>query len=346
MTKAVVLALLVYFVAAPAGAAAAFRFGQRRMPPFSWIGSIRNLCRRDFAIIAAPNILPAAPIVRTTAAAIINSSIARKHRSAAVILDAAIAIFTACCAVVRDGGAARETTGAYFRHCRFVASGPSRLCYSSIYARPATIYAHAVVWRTGGRLRRLFARHPGPDDERRPWHVGHRRSRRRQLFHLRSCRRSGRACAGATRRPANPGPSAGVSILLRRGAKRRPYSDDAQWPGVSRLCRNSNSGRAIGSFRRRAIHSPVSPHGRRSARSAVCLRLTLEPAPPLRGPHSCAYGEHHARFFEIRFRRHTDRHRRSGFRSRDHNGPHCRPTTLGTGDACRGHDRRRLYDPR
>jgi hypothetical protein len=251
------------------------------MPPFSWIGSIRNPCRRDFAIIAAPNILPAAPIVRTTAAAIINSSIARKHRSAAVILDAAIAIFTACCAVVRNGGAARETAGAYFRHCRFVASSPSRLCYSSIYAKLATIYRHAVVRRPGGRLRRLFACHPGPDDERRAWYVGCRRPRR--LFHLRSCRRSGCACAGATRRPAKPGPSTGVSILLRRGAKRRPYRYDARWPGGSRLCRNSDSGRAIRSFRRRAVRSPVSPHGRRSARSTVRLRLTLEPAPPLRG---------------------------------------------------------------
>ncbi len=45
-------------------------------------------------------------IVRITAAAIINSSIARKGHSAAVISAAATVTFMACCAVVRDQRAA------------------------------------------------------------------------------------------------------------------------------------------------------------------------------------------------------------------------------------------------
>ncbi len=168
---------------------------------------------------------------------------------------------------------------------------PSSACYQLIDVRPATVCTIRAVEPFARPLDCLFARTPSLDGERWARHVCFCGVRSGRPCHLQS---SVNERAGVAQRPPEPQSFTGLSVLLRRSSESRAhcaYGSRTSGPG---LCRSADS-RGIGPDRQRQVRCCVPPHGRRSARTAGSLRLTLAIAPPLRSRHlrfrrtSCAF---------------------------------------------------------
>ena len=103
------------------------------------------------------------------------------------------------------------------------------------------------------------------------------------------------AATGKTR-PAT-GMSSSASSRRKAPAMSPPTHDGPAFPGYVGI---PIPAAALALFRDRAIRSPVPPPGRASR---ALLRLSPSDAgtcPASAEPYSCAYGEHHALFFDIR----------------------------------------------